>query len=104
MSDNLDILIRGDMTVTGAGIVCADVGIRGEQVAEIAAKIAPERARRVIDAPGKVVLPGVYEGREVTGKPVLTMQRGAVIVEDGNLLATPGRARFLATDTSHLYR
>ena len=46
----------------------------------------------------------LYEGREVTGRPVLTMQRGAVIVEEGKLVATPGRARFLATDTSHLYR
>lgn len=46
----------------------------------------------------------LYEGRQVTGAPVLTMQRGAVIVEDGRLVAQPGRARFLSTDTSHLYR
>jgi len=45
----------------------------------------------------------LYEGREVTGAPVLTMQRGAVIVEDGRLVAGPGRAKFLPTDTSHLY-
>jgi dihydropyrimidinase len=45
----------------------------------------------------------LYEGREVTGKPVLTMQRGMVIVEDGKLLARPGSACFLRTDTSHLY-
>lgn len=45
----------------------------------------------------------LYEGRQVTGAPVLTMQRGAAIVEDGKLVAQPGRARFLATDTSHLY-
>jgi dihydropyrimidinase len=45
----------------------------------------------------------LYEGREVTGMPVLTIQRGEVIVEDGQLVATPGRACFLATDTSHLY-
>ena len=46
----------------------------------------------------------LYEGRQVTGAPVLTMQRGAVIMEDGRLVAQPGRARFLFTDTSHLYR
>jgi dihydropyrimidinase len=45
----------------------------------------------------------LYEGRQVIGKPVLTMQRGAVIVEDGRLIGLPGRARFLPTDTSHLY-
>ncbi len=45
----------------------------------------------------------LYEGRQVTGKPVLTMGRGAILVEDGRLVARPGRARFLPTDTSHLY-
>lgn len=45
----------------------------------------------------------LYEGRQVMGAPVLTMQRGAAIVEDGKLVAQPGRAQFLATDTSHLY-
>lgn len=38
-----------------------------------------------------------YEGRDVTGVHVLTMQRGDVLVERGELLAKPGRARFLAT-------
>lgn len=38
-----------------------------------------------------------YEGRDVMGVPVLTMQRGDVLVERGELLAGPGRARFLAT-------
>ena len=45
----------------------------------------------------------LYDGREVTGKPVLTMQRGQVLVEDGKLVAGPGRAAFLATDTAPLY-
>jgi dihydropyrimidinase len=46
----------------------------------------------------------LYEGREVTGAPVLTMQRGKALVENGRLVAQPGRARFLGTDTSHLYQ
>jgi len=45
----------------------------------------------------------LYEGRQVTGAPVLVMQRGETIVEDGRLVAKPGRGRFLRTDTSHLY-
>jgi dihydropyrimidinase len=45
----------------------------------------------------------LYEGRRLTGAPVLTMQRGEVIVENGKLLAKTGRAQFLATDTSVLY-
>jgi len=39
----------------------------------------------------------VYEGRECLGKPVLTMQRGKVIVENGEMKAKPGEGRFLPT-------
>ena len=45
----------------------------------------------------------LYEGLSVTGAPVLTMQRGEVIVADGELHAKPGRACFLKTNTAHLY-
>lgn len=45
----------------------------------------------------------LYEGRPVMGKPILTMQRGKVIVESDRLIAKPGYAHFLRTDTSHLY-
>jgi len=38
-----------------------------------------------------------YEGRKVRGEPVLTMQRGEILVERGELRATPGRGRFLRT-------
>jgi dihydropyrimidinase len=38
-----------------------------------------------------------YEGLEVAGAPVLTMQRGEILVERGELRARPGRARFLRT-------
>lgn len=46
----------------------------------------------------------LYEGREVMGKPVLSMQRGRMILEDGKIVAKPGQAKFLHTDTSHLYQ
>lgn len=45
----------------------------------------------------------LYEGRTVTGAVELTMQRGRVIVEHGALRAEKGGARFLATNTAHLY-
>jgi dihydropyrimidinase len=38
-----------------------------------------------------------YEGLNVAGAPVLTMQRGKVLVARGECLASAGRARFLAT-------
>jgi len=40
-----------------------------------------------------------YEGRSVLGEPVLTMQRGEVLVERGELKASPGRGRFLRTNS-----
>ena len=36
-----------------------------------------------------------YEGRTVTGWPVLTMRRGAVVMKDGVVLARPGSGRYL---------
>jgi dihydropyrimidinase len=45
----------------------------------------------------------LYEGRPLTGAVVMTLQRGEVIVENGELLGRPGRGQFLKTDTSHLY-
>ena len=45
----------------------------------------------------------LYEGREVVGVPVLTMQRGRVIIDGDELVAKPGQGQFLPTSTSHLY-
>jgi dihydropyrimidinase len=39
----------------------------------------------------------LYEGRSCLGKPVLTMQRGKVLIENGELKKKPGDARFLPT-------
>ena len=37
----------------------------------------------------------MFEGKEVLGKPVFSMQRGEVLIEDGELKRPPGNARFL---------
>jgi dihydropyrimidinase len=39
----------------------------------------------------------LYEGRRCAGKPILTMQRGKILVEDGELKGKPGEGKFLAT-------
>jgi dihydropyrimidinase len=39
-----------------------------------------------------------YEGREVTGWPVLTLSRGRTVWRDGEVLGTPGQGRFLPCD------
>lgn len=46
----------------------------------------------------------LYEGKTVTGAVEMTMQRGRVLVENGELRARQGAAQFLKTDTSHFYR
>ena len=39
----------------------------------------------------------VYEGRKCLGKPVLTMQRGKIVVENGEMKGSPGIGKFLPT-------
>jgi dihydropyrimidinase len=45
-----------------------------------------------------------YEGREITGWPVMTIARGRVATEDGQLDATPAEGRFLARGPYDLIR
>ena len=55
----LDLIIRGGNVVTPDGAGDKDVGIQGEQIAGIAAPGSLEvEAKRIIDANGKIVLPG----------------------------------------------
>ncbi len=42
----------------------------------------------------------LYEGRRCKGRPVLVMQRGRILVEDGVMKGRPGDGRFLATKIS----
>ena len=43
-----------------------------------------------------------YEGREILGRPVMTIGRGEILVEDGRLVAAPGRATFLPTTSGRV--
>lgn len=56
----IDILIRGDRVVTPQGTGAWDVAIQGETIAAVTAPgaIADKDAGRVIDARGKIVIPG----------------------------------------------
>jgi len=42
----------------------------------------------------------LYEGREGLGRPVLVMQRGRVLIEDGKLVGTSGQAKYLPTQAA----
>jgi len=61
MAEPFDVLVRGGIVVTGTGMARADVGIRGEQVAAVGPDLPAEGAKRVLDATGKLVLPGVVD-------------------------------------------
>jgi dihydropyrimidinase len=39
----------------------------------------------------------LYEGRKCKGRPVLVMQRGGILIEDGEMKGKPGEGKFLST-------
>ena len=55
-----DLIIRGDRVVTPHGVGKWDIAIKGEQIAALAAPGAfgDDAAKRVINATGKIVMPG----------------------------------------------
>lgn len=53
-----ETLIRNGLIVAESGRLQADLRIRGSEIAEIGRNLAPGRGARVIDATGKLVLPG----------------------------------------------
>jgi len=58
----LDMLIQGGRVVTPAGVGNWDVGIIGEQIVAVAFPgILPGMAKQVINASGKIVVPGGIE-------------------------------------------
>ena len=54
----LDTIIRGGTLITPGGPVIADLGIAGEQIGAVGLGLA---GARVIDATGKLVLPGAVD-------------------------------------------
>ena len=56
--DPAELVIRNGLIVTEAGRIKGDLHIRSGTIAEIGRNLAPGPGARVIDATGKVVLPG----------------------------------------------
>src|SRR3970282_1028833 len=56
----LDLVLRSDRVVTPAGVAACDVAIEGGKIAAIAAAgtFGSDTTRRLIDATGKIVMPG----------------------------------------------
>jgi dihydropyrimidinase len=55
-----DLIIRGDRVVTPSGVAACDVAIKDGKIAAVAAagSLPHESAQRLIDATGKIVMPG----------------------------------------------
>ncbi|MGE0767002.1 MAG: amidohydrolase family protein [Hyphomicrobiaceae bacterium] len=76
----LDIIIRGGDVVTPQGVVTGDVAVKGETIAAVTAPGVLADAARVIDATGKIVMPGgvdphvhmAHPFRIPTGEELLT--------------------------------
>jgi len=64
---SLDLVIRGGTVIVGGDTYRADVGIRGETIAEIGPDLA---GARTIDAQGKLVLPGAVDSHVHLEMPV----------------------------------
>ena len=41
----------------------------------------------------------IYEGRQVHGSPRLTLSRGTVVFDDGEIVTRPGHGRFVRRGT-----
>jgi dihydropyrimidinase len=61
MTAAFDLVIRGGLVVTGEGTRRADVAIRGETVKAVSDGLPLEGAQRVVDASGKLLLPGIVD-------------------------------------------
>lgn len=63
-----DLVIKGgELVIPYVGVRRADIGVRGEKIAAIAAEIDPHGARRVIDAAGRHVFPGAVDSHYHVG-------------------------------------
>ena len=59
----LDMLIKGGQVVTPSGVGNWDVGVEGERIVAVALPgVLPEEGATVIDASGKIVVPGGCRG------------------------------------------
>src|SRR6266511_5784296 len=67
----IDLVIRGGQVVTPEGVGAWDVGVEGERIVAVAlAGTLPTESARVIDATGKLVIPGGIDPHVHTGWPI----------------------------------
>jgi len=76
----LDLVIRGGQVVSPAGVGMWDVGVEGERIVVVAAAgtLTADDAR-VLDATGKLVIPGGIDPHVHTGWPIPTLDGGVML-------------------------
>ena len=79
-----DLIIRSDRVVTPSGVAACDVAIEGGKIAAVAAAgtFGADSAKRVIDATGKIVMPGGIDPH-VHCKWYSPQPDGSVVYTDG---------------------
>jgi dihydropyrimidinase len=61
METRYDLVVKNGLLVTGKGLQCADIGVLGEKISTIQPHLSGENARRIIDATGKIIFPGIID-------------------------------------------
>ena len=86
-----EIVIRNGLIVTELGRLQADLRLRGGEISEIARNLPPARGARIVDATGKLVLPGGID-THVHLNPVRTqgLRAGADDFESASRAALAG--------------
>ena len=80
----LDLLVSGGDVVTPQGVGKWDVAVKGERIVAVGLPEAGVEAGRVIDASGKVVVPGGIEPHTHLAH-FIAMQPGAVATESDEI-------------------
>src|SRR5437899_8229763 len=76
----IDLVIRGGQVVTPEGVGAWDVGVDGERIVAVAAAgTLPAESARVIDATGKLVIPGGIDPHVHTGWPIPARDGGVTL-------------------------
>jgi len=87
---DFDLVVKGGTAVTASDIFACDIGVRDGRIAALADRIDEAEAASVIDATGKLVLPGGIEAHCHIDEPAFG---GAVLADDfasGSIAAACG--------------
>ena len=83
----MDLLFKNGTVVTATSTFKADVAVKGEKIVAIGTNLKPEKKTEVLDAKGKMILPGAIDGHTH-----LAMPFGGTIATDDYFTGTRAAA------------